>query len=387
MIDRAQQALYLLALIPVAETTADGNSYGFRPERSTADAIGHCFQTLAKKRSAGWVMEGDIRGCYDNISHEWMLHHIPTDKEVLRRWLKAGFVENRNFFPTVAGTPQGGIISPTLANLTLDGLEQLLKDNFPPKRIRKQTIRFKVNLTRYADDFIITGNTKELLEKEVKPLVEQFLRDRGLQLSPEKTCITPIEQGIDFLGQNLRKFGDKLLIQPSKKSIKAFLDKVRTLVHQLRGQSQAEVIRQLNPVIRGWTNYHRHIAAKHTFRKVEWAVGHCLWCWAKRRHPGKSAHWIVNRYWHSLNGRKVFAAETGMRTQAGQPAWFRLVLPTATRILRHVKIKAAANPYDPLWFDYFEDRAFFKRLGIHRWEAGLSPSSSPVPLTRGDTVA
>ena len=125
------QALHLLALLPVAETTADHNSYGFRPGRSTADAIGQCFLRCAQEQRAEWVLEGDIRGCFDNISHEWMLSHIPTDKEVLSKWLKAGFMENRTLFPTEAGTPQGGIISPTLANLTLDGLERLLKEPSP----------------------------------------------------------------------------------------------------------------------------------------------------------------------------------------------------------------------------------------------------------------
>ena len=213
MKDRAMQALYLLARAPVAETTADKNSYGFRPGRSTADAMMQSFLMLSRKDSAAWVLEGDIRGCFDNLSHEWMLQHVPTDKGVLRPWLKAGFRENRILFPTEAGTPQGGIISPTLANLTLDGLEQLLRGKFPPKRKPSP----KVNLIRYADDFIITGRTKELLENEVRPLVEQFLFDRGLQLSPEKTCVTSIETGFDFLGQHLRKFGDMLLIQPSKK--------------------------------------------------------------------------------------------------------------------------------------------------------------------------
>jgi RNA-directed DNA polymerase len=195
-------SIALAGVAPVAETTADKNSYGFRPGRSTADAIGQCFLALSKQDSAPWVLEGDIRGCFDNISHEWMLRHVPTDKEMLRKWLKAGFMENRSLFPTEAGTPQGGIISPTLANLTLDGLEPLLKEKFPATRPPNP----KVNLIRYADDFIITGATKDVLENEVKPLVEQFLRDRGLQLSPEKTCITHIENGFDFLGQNLRKF-------------------------------------------------------------------------------------------------------------------------------------------------------------------------------------
>ena len=218
MKDRTMQALHWQALLPVAETTADKNSYGFRPGRSTADAIGQCFLALSKQDSAQWVLEGDIRGCFDNISHEWMLNHIPADKEMLHKWLKAGFMENRILFPTKAGTPQGGIISPTLANLTLDGLEPLLKEKFSATR----QFNPKVNLVRYADDFIITGATKEVLENEVRPLVEQFLRNRGLQLSPEKTCITHIEHGFDFLGQNLRKFDGKLIIRPSRKKTRTF---------------------------------------------------------------------------------------------------------------------------------------------------------------------
>jgi RNA-directed DNA polymerase len=379
MKDRAMQALHLLALEPVAETTADKNSYGFRSGRSTADAIGQSFFMLSRKDCAAWVLEGDIRGCFDNISHEWMLRHIPADKEVLRKWLKAGFVENRILFPTEAGTPQGGIISPTLANLTLDGLEPLLKQHFPRKYADGKSISPKINLIRYADDFVITGATKDVLENEVKPLVEQFLRDRGLQLSPEKTCVTPIEQGFNFLGQNLRKHGGKLLIQPSKKNTHTFLEKMRRIVRQGRGISQTDLIRQLNPVVRGWANYHRHIVAKRTFKKVEWVLWHSLWRWARRRHSGKGSRWLIQRYWHPLGGKKVFAADTGKRTPGGKPLWLKLVNPTEISIRRHVKIRGEANPFDPRWRGYMEDRAFFKKFGIHRREAGLKPSSEPAP--------
>jgi RNA-directed DNA polymerase len=379
MKDRAMQALYLLALAPVAETTGDKNSYGFRPGRSTADAIGQCFLMLSRKDSATWVMEGDIRGCFDNISHEWMLRHVPADKEVLRKWLKAGFMENRVLFPTEAGTPQGGIISPTLANLTLDGLETKLRETFPAKAPKGQRSSPKVNLIRYADDFIITGATKEVLENEVKPLVEQFMRDRGLQLSPEKTCVTSIEQGFDFLGQNLRKYGGKLLIQPSRKNTHTFLEKVRQLIRQNRGLSQTDLIRQLNPIVRGWANYHRHVVAKETFKKVEWALWHSLWRWARRRHSGKRSRWLIQRYWHPLGGRNRFAADTGKETPGGKPLWLKLLNPTEISIRRHVKIRGQANPFDPCWRAYFEDRAFFKKFGIHRREAGLKPSSQPAP--------
>jgi RNA-directed DNA polymerase len=161
----AMQALHLQALAPVAETTADKNSYGFRPKRSTADAIEQCFTALSRGDSAQWVLEGDIKGCFDYISHDWMLQHVPVDVEVLQKWLGAGYIEKRILFPTEAGTPQGGIISPTLANMVLDGLESLLKQCFPAKWVKRTNnkwtaIKSKINLIRYADDFIITGATK-----------------------------------------------------------------------------------------------------------------------------------------------------------------------------------------------------------------------------------
>jgi len=388
MKDRTMQALYLLALSPVAETTADPNSYGFRPERGTADAIGQCFRVLAQKDRATWVLEGDIRGCFDNIAHEWMLRNIPTDKVVLRKWLKAGYVENRTLFPTEAGTPQGGIISPALANLTLDGLEQLLKDNFRQKKVRGQIIRPKVNLVRYADDFIITGATRELLENEVKPQAEQFLRERGLQLSPEKTCITHIEQGFDFLGQNIRKHGGKLLITPSRKNQHNFLEKVRAAVRRNVGARQDNLISVLNPIIRGWTNYHRHVVAAKTFKRMDREIRWCLWRWAKRRHPSRRARWIERRYWHwKPDRRSVFAAHTGRKKTDGKLEMIRLVNPMDTIIRRHVRVKPEANPFDPRWRDYFEDRAFFKWYGVHRWEAGNKTSRKPASGNRGSATA
>jgi RNA-directed DNA polymerase len=203
MITRAQQALHLQALEPVAEARADPNSYGFRRNRGTRDAIEHVFVLLSRKCSATWILEGDILGCFDNIQHSWLESHIPMNKKVLRGWLKAGYVESGRLFPTKAGTPQGGIASPTIANITLDGLQTALADKFGKTTSagRKQ----KVWLVRYADDFIITGSSRQLLEDEVKPLVEAFLAERGLQLSPTKTIITHISKGFDFLGQNIRK--------------------------------------------------------------------------------------------------------------------------------------------------------------------------------------
>lgn len=376
MKDRAMQALHLLALEPIAETSADPNSYGFRPKRSTTDALQQCFNALCRGCSPQWVLEGDIKGCFDHISHEWMLRNVPTDRLVLHRWLKAGYVENRTLFPTEAGTPQGGIISPTLANITLDGLEKLLAQHFPRQRWKNQK-RWspKVNLVRYADDFIITGDSKELLENEVHPLVEGFLTERGLILSPDKTRITHIEEGFDFLGQNLRKFGGKPLVRPSKTNTHAFLEKVREIIDTNKATSQTVLIAQLNPVIRGWANYHRHCAAKATFDRVDHEIWRALWRWARRRHPKKSRDWIKKHCFPSMRSRAwTFAAKTGGQTSDGKPEWLRLAYAGETKIRRYIKIRKEANPFDPQWRPYFEERAFQKLFGITRRQAGIKPS-------------
>ena len=189
--------------------------------------------------------------------------HIPMDRTILRKWLKAGFIDKNVLHPTEEGTPQGGVASPVLANLTLDGLEKLMREKFPKRKTQGQNA--KVNLVRYADDFIITGATKEILENEVKPLVETFLKTRGLELSQEKTHITHITDGFDFLGINIREYNGKILTRPSRKNIKTFLSKVREIIKGNKQATAGHLIARLNPLIRGWTNYHRHGASKETF--------------------------------------------------------------------------------------------------------------------------
>ena len=175
------QTLYKFALEPLAETLADPNSYGFRIGRSTHDAIGQCFNDLCRASSPQWILEGDIKGCFDHISHDWLMVNIPMDKEMLRRWLKCGFVETRKLFPTEEGTPQGGTISPVLMNMTLDGLERILKEKFPMRRtVAGKTVCDQINFVRYADDFIVTGKSPETLRNEVMPLIKDFLTERGL---------------------------------------------------------------------------------------------------------------------------------------------------------------------------------------------------------------
>jgi RNA-directed DNA polymerase len=364
MKDRAQQALHLLALDPVVETTADRNSYGFRQQRSCADAIEQCFKTLVKPHPQ-WILEGDIKSCFDRISHDWLLAHVPMDRAILQKWLKAGYLDKHVLHETTDGTPQGGIISPALANYALDGVERLLKEKFPTSK-HLPSLGGKVpcvNLIRYADDFVITGRTKELLEGEIKPLVEEFLQKRGLELSPTKTVITHVEKGFDFLGQNVRKYPNgKLLIKPSKKNVKVFLGGIRTTIKAALGMSAAELIDWLNPKIRGWANYHRHVVSKRVFQGVDHAIFTSLWQWARRRHPKKSPNWLKQKYFEPQGGRNwAFFGESC--DDESKPHRVRLLLAGSTPIQRHVKVKAEANPYDPADETYFE-----KREGDHMAE-------------------
>src|SRR2546427_2203024 len=331
MCDRAQQALYLLALDPIAETTADKNSYGFRQQRSCADAIEQGFNAL-KSATTQWVLEGDIRSCFDKISHDWLLAHVPMDRAILRKWLKSGYMDKHVLHETTDGTPQGGIISPALANFALDGLERVLREKYPAatrlKSVGNQ--RPSVHFIRYADDFVITGKSKELLEGEVKPLVEQFLHERGLELSPTKTVTTHVEQGFDFLGQNVRKYPNgKLLIKPSKKNVKVFLDGIRKIIKDSLGLSAAELIDWLNPKIRGWANYHRHVVSKRVFQRVDYAIFNSLWQWARRRHPKKSPGWLKQKYFEQYGGRNwAFYGETC--DEEGKSHRVRLLLASRT---------------------------------------------------------
>ena len=356
MKDRAMQALHLLALQPIAETTADHNSYGFRPDRACRDAVGQCFIALATKKSAPWVLDADISGCFDQINHDWLLANIPMDKAILHKWLKSGFVEGGNWFPTIAGTPQGGIASPTLANMTLDGMEALLEKRFGAKSSRKGK-QNKINFIRYADDFVITGATEAILV-EAKTLIEEFLKERGLSLSDEKTKIVHIEEGFDFLGWNVRKYDGKLLIKPAKKNVQTFLRKIRKIIRDNKTAKQEAVIRLLNPVIRGWANYHQNQVAKKTFNNVDSAIWKQLWQWSCRRHPKKSKKWIKDKYFMS-EGLRNWVFGSTVKSEDGNVKKVKLVTASDIPIRRHTKIKGDANPFNPDWEEYFE-----KRLGL-----------------------
>ena len=337
------QALHKLALAPVAETTADGNSYGFRESRSCADAIQAGFNALNKPNSATWILEADISGCFDNISTRWLLDNVPMDKTILRKWLKAGYVENGFTYPTRKGTPQGGIISPTLANMTLDGLEATIR-NAVPRRSR-------VNFIRYADDFIVTGISKRLLEERVKPAVIRFLAERGLTLSEEKTKITHISEGFTFLGQTFRKRGKKLHIKPAKEGILTLIEKVGTIICKHVSAPMPSLIKKLNQTLRGWANYHRHVVAAEAFKRIDKYVFEQLWRMVRKRHQNKPKRWLYKKYWTASGRKYIFAVKA--KNDKKVEKLYRLVKISAIGIRRHIKVKAVANPYLPEFAQYF----------------------------------
>ena len=358
MYDRAQQALYKLALAPVAETTADRNSYGFREGRSCADAVACAFNALSKPNSAPWVLEGDIKGCFDNISFQWILENIPMDKAVLQKWLKSGYVENGVTYPTRKGVPQGGIISPTISNMVLDGLEEAVRSAVPRRR--------RINFVRYADDFIITGKSKKILKEVIQPVVEAFLAVRGLELSVEKTLVTHIKNGFTFLGQTFRKLGRKLHITPSDAGVHTLMQKVRELIRKYVTAPMPALIKKLNSVLRGWANYHRHVVASVAFSRIDTYVFDQIRCMLRRRHSNKSVQWLIQNYW-SAAGKNVCAVWA--KTKTGGKKLYKLLRISSIGIRRHVKIKAAANPYDP------ECAAYFCRRR-HNRESKLLPALS-----------
>ena len=362
MKDRAMQALYLMALEPVSETTADSRSYGFRKERRCMDAVMQCHNILRKGYSPEWILEGDIKGCFDHISHEWLLANIPMDKAILRKWLKCGYIFNKQMFPTEEGTPQGGIISPTLANMTLDGLQKVLAEKYKRVRIKGKLYSPMVNLVRYADDFIITCENRETLEKEIKPLVADFMSERGLTLSEEKTVITNIHDGFDFLGFNIRKFGNEILTKPTKKAEKRFMENIRKVTKGHKGCKQESLIRMLNAKIRGWGAYYQHGATRDSFHRIDHQIFLALWQWAKRRHSKKGKRWIKDRYWHNIRGNSWTFAAKFKKSNGKEDQLTLLKLASSFPFLQYTQIKGDMNPFDADCRLYFNKRMKSKML-------------------------
>lgn len=357
--DRAMQALHLLSLEPVAETMADKNSYGFRQKRSTADAIAQGFICLSGKNSAQWIFEGDIKSFFDRMSFGWLEKNVIMDKVILKKFLHVGYIEKTKLETTTQGLPQGGLASPALALIALSGLEKRLATEIADRR------RKKINLISYADDFVITGRSKAVLENKVVPIVENFLGERGLELSKEKSRITNISQGFNFLGFNVRKYGkdkQKLLIKPSKASIKSFLDSVKSTIKTLPELTAEGLIKLLNPKIIGWCNYYRHSVASRVFSYIDDQIHKMIWRSLRKKHRNKGQRWIYQKYFKRYGSTRAWQFHAKVKEDKQNSDYLDLKLASDIKIRRHIKIKADANPYNPSYFDYFKKRDKYKMV-------------------------
>lgn len=313
MYDRAAQALWALALNPIAECWGDRHSYGFRPHRSTHDAMVALHLKLGYRYRPVWVLEADIKGFFDNISHQWILKHIPMNKKILLGWLKAGYIDRFNSFDTDAGVPQGGVISPMIANMVLDDLSEHVTKAVDP--FRKKGHSPQAMTVRYADDFVITCIEKEMIENVIQPAVQEFLAVRGLWLNPAKTVITHVRDGFDFLGFNIRIYpssdnptGFKLLIKPAAKKVKSMRSKLRRIVlKDMRKASAYALIKHLNPVLRGWGAYYQHVVSKRVFVGLDHYIWHLCWVWGSHKYRKANAWTRLKLLFRpSLNRKAVF---------------------------------------------------------------------------------
>jgi RNA-directed DNA polymerase len=352
--DRAAQTLVRFVLEPAWEAKFEPNSYGFRPGRSCHDAIVAIYLSLHLK--AKWVLDADIAQCFDRIDHQALLdklHASPSLRRCIKGWLKAGILEEEQLFPSVAGTPQGGPLSPLLANVALHGLETTITSQWKTKE--------KPSVIRFADDFVIMHSDRDQLLK-AKHIAEAWLRDLGLTLKPSKTRIVHTlhsqegePPGFNFLGFSVRQYpvgkthtgktshgqplGFKTLIQPSREAVKTHLQQTAQLIRTHRAVAQETLIAHLNPLFRGWAKYYSTMVAKDTFHRVDSIVYQMLRRWAKRRHPRKAMRWIVIKYWHTDQGTWRF------RTTDGKTLFKHAYTP----IRRHIKVQGTRSPYDGDW--------------------------------------
>jgi len=348
-------------LEPEWEARFEPNSYGFRPGRSCHDAVEAIFSAIRLKPK--YVLDADIAKCFDRINQEALLRKLntfPTIRRQVRAWLKAGVMDNKQLFPTSEGTPQGGVISPLLANIALHGMEERIKqyaETLPGKSgIGKRDNRRSLSLIRYADDFVILHENLTVVQR-CKEIISEWLKGMGLELKPSKTRLThtfnKYEQekpGFDFLGFTIQQFpqgkyhskqGFKTIITPSKQKQKVHYDRIASVIETQKAVLQAALISHLNPIIRGWANYYATVVSKVAYSDIDDLTYQKLKAWAKRRHPKKNGEWVSKRYWQSIGSENwVFAT----RKEGLTP--LRLLNHADTPIVRHVKVKGESSPYD-----------------------------------------
>lgn len=360
--DRALQALVKMALEPQWEARFEPNSYGFRPGRSCHDAIGAIFSTI--KHKPKWVLDADIAKCFDRISHEKLLDKLdsfPAIRRQVRAWLKAGVIDTKQLIPTDEGTPQGGVISPLLANIALHGMEEHIKSRAEklPGKGGRMNRRDAISLIRYADDFVILHENQDVILK-CRDHIQEWLKNMGLELKDAKTRITHTLEGdrpgFDFLGFNIRQYkvgkyqagkdthgrrlGFKTIIKPSQKAQKSHYQKVKEIVDSHITAPQEALIKHLNPVIRGWSNYYSTVVAQETFSQMDHLLYWKLSRWGNRRHPNKTGKWVARKYWQTIGNQNwVFATRSESNPIQLRPH-------SETPIVRHIKVKGEASPYD-----------------------------------------
>lgn len=356
--DRVIQNVAKNALEPCWEASFEEHSYGFRPGRSCHDAIEQCFVRLNPSPRCSnntWVLDADILGFFDNISHKTILENVKyfPGRRLIQDWLKAGYLDKAVLNPTRIGTPQGGVISPLLANIGLHGLQYHL-----------QKVNPKIGFIRYADDFLVTARSLEEINGIIAEL-ETWLKSRSLELSPEKTRIVHINDGVNFLGFNLRRYDGKLLIKPQKEDVLEFCKNLGKEIKKRSTWKQENLINWLNPILRGKAEYYKHTVSKETFSYISHRVWQYLWRWAKRRHPKKGVQWIKNRYFHRVKGVDwTFAVKTLNRK--GLDKLLTLYIVKSTSIERHFKVKGNASPDNPSLREYWAKRA--EKHGKSFWE-------------------
>jgi RNA-directed DNA polymerase len=375
--DRIAQAMVKNALEPSWEARFEANSYGFRPGRSCHDALQQCHRRLCKGMDT-WVLDADIRGAFDNISHDYILQAIGAipGRELIRQWLKAGYVESEIFHPTAQGTPQGGIISPLLANIALDGMEALLSQfqrtvTYPRNREKstsplRKTRQKQYGFIRYADDFIITARTRQEIE-DIVPIISQWLSERGLALNEDKTQIVDIQTGFNFLGVTVRQFKGHCLPKPQKDKVFAFLRDIRQWLKQHPTITSEALIRYLNPKLMGWANYYRAWVSKDVFGYVDHEVWKAIWKWCLQRHPNKGKRWVKRKYFRTTP-QSSWTFSTLISSRTGQQKCIRLYKLSSIPIQRHVKVRGCASPDDPALIDYWQYRR--TRYGKTFWGKG-----------------
>lgn len=356
IMDRCIQAMVKNALEPEWEAKFEPISYGFRPGRSCQDAITKIFGFVNAKSKREWVVDADIKGAFDNISHDHLLKslgNVPA-KELIKQWLKAGYMEKDVFHNTDAGTPQGGIISPLLANIALHGMEKVLGIKY--KRSTGANIG-KRAVIRYADDFVVFCESREDAQLVISTLTG-WLSERGLKLSEEKTKIVNVKDGFNFLGFNIKKYKDntsrtgwRTLIKPSKESINKLKDKLRKEWLSLRGHNVIEIIQRLNPIIRGWANYYRTQVSSRIFTALDSWMFHRQVRFARHTHPMKPVKWTREKYWGKLNKARNDKWVFGDKTSGAYLLKFRWF-----NIKRHVLVKGNYSPDNPNLKSYWEMR-------------------------------